>query len=127
MDPANAPSRTLQEVCAYWLMSRDGSSACARGLHARSIVIRMPGATRCRPRIFQRWRAGWRPAVKPSVVQAALCRYGTVVCGTSDAKSGATLVRGAGAARRTHLPVLTGLTRPGARAMVTEIVAIGRH
>src|ERR1043166_3828798 len=41
MEPLKKPSRTVQALCPYWLMWRDGSSANAPSQHASTIPRRI--------------------------------------------------------------------------------------
>src|SRR5215469_16717394 len=43
--PLLKPSRTFHDLCAYWLMSSEGSSAEAQTHHARRIEDSVPAST----------------------------------------------------------------------------------
>ena len=47
--PLEKPSRTFHAVCAYWLMSRDGSNAKAQEQHASMLANKTSALVRALP------------------------------------------------------------------------------
>src|SRR5579871_4412361 len=52
--PLKKPSRIVHDLCAYWLMSRDGFKANAQGQHASRIMAQ---ALACVPTTARRCRS----------------------------------------------------------------------